>query len=481
MSAQEHTPSPSGQNTPAYEHVHDEKAMTKLVQNAALSNATSLQRPSFLTWGMLMLSGCLLIATFNSCINGYDGSLMGAINSYPQFREYFNFPRDGGTPSTGIVYAIYTIGNLIGSFAAGPATDFRGRRVGMFIGGLVIVLGTCVQATAHNLAAFMIGIYNSFWFIGGIPGTFVPYGTSTIAGTNPWRIPIWLQMTFSGLVVVFTLFLPEIPRWLMANDSTEEALDVMVKYHGEGDRKSPIVQLEYEEMRIDISKTGSDKRWWDYRELFNSREVRYRTMLVVFMAFFGQWSGNGPVKYYYPQMLQGAGITDNHTRLLYNGCQNVVSFGGAAIGAIFKDRWGRLRGLLVRTTGTVVICYIITALNATNTYTAADSTILAKSPASSKADIASIFIFGFVYSAGWTPLQALYPVNVLRYESREKGMGFYNFWDCLEAANRTLEGLADIFRSKNPVAFSLKKTKGTLIKDKQGNEVHEIVEKSEAS
>jgi len=74
-------------------------------------------------------------------------------------------------------------------------------------------------------------------------------------------------MTFSGLVVVFTLFLPEvslafsssskialltsiqIPRWLMANDSTEEALDVMVKYHGEGDRKSPIVQLEYEEMR----------------------------------------------------------------------------------------------------------------------------------------------------------------------------------------------------------------------------------------
>ena len=133
-------------------------------------------------------------------------------------------------------------------------------------------------------------------------------------------------------------------------------------------------------------------------------------------------------------MLQGAGITDNHTRLLYNGCQNVVSFGGAVIGAIFKDRWGRRRGLLVSTTGTVVICYIITALNATNTYTAADSTILAKSPASSKAEIASIFIFGFVYSAGWTPLQALYPVNVLRYESREKGIGFYNFWDCLEAA-----------------------------------------------
>lgn len=51
---------------------------------------------------------------------------MGAINSYPQYRTYFGFPVDEGTPSTGIVYAIYTIGNIVGSFAAGPASDFRG-------------------------------------------------------------------------------------------------------------------------------------------------------------------------------------------------------------------------------------------------------------------------------------------------------------------------------------------------------------------
>jgi hypothetical protein len=61
--------------------------------------------------------------------------------------------------------------------------------------------------------------YNTFWFIGGIPGTFIPYGTSTIAGSNSWRIPIWLQMSFSGIVVCFTLFLPEVsttgffPKW----------------------------------------------------------------------------------------------------------------------------------------------------------------------------------------------------------------------------------------------------------------------------
>lgn len=70
----------------------------------------------------------------------------------------------------------------------------------------------------------------------------------------------------------------------MANDRHEDALNVMAKYHGEGDRNSPIVQLEYREMLEDISMTGSDKRWWDYRELFNSKEVRYRSMLVVAMG-----------------------------------------------------------------------------------------------------------------------------------------------------------------------------------------------------
>jgi hypothetical protein len=67
-----------------------------------------------------------------------------------------------------------------------------------------------------------------------------------------------------------------------------ETNSIQAKYHGEGDRNSPIVQLEYREMLEDISVTGSDKRWWDYRSLFDKPETRYRTMLVVAMAFFGQ-------------------------------------------------------------------------------------------------------------------------------------------------------------------------------------------------
>jgi hypothetical protein len=41
--------------------------------------------------------------------------------------------------------------------------------------------------------------------------------------------------------------------------------------------------------------------------------------------------------------------------------------------------------------------------------------------------LAFIFIFGAVYSIGFTPLQALYPVEVLSFEMRAKGMGFSGF------------------------------------------------------
>ena len=47
----------------------------------------------------------------------------------------------------------------------------------------------------------------------------------------------------------------------MANDRTEEALDIMARYHGEGDRQSPIVQLEYEEMRREPIRHISPQIW----------------------------------------------------------------------------------------------------------------------------------------------------------------------------------------------------------------------------
>ena len=69
----------------------------------------------------------------------------------------------------------------------------------------------------------------------------------------------------------------------------DKAREILVTYHGDGDPTSAVVALELVEMLEVISAEGSDKRWWDFRGLFNSRSARYRTFLISCIAFFGQW------------------------------------------------------------------------------------------------------------------------------------------------------------------------------------------------
>jgi hypothetical protein len=50
-----------------------------------------------------------------------------------------------------------------------------------------------------------------------------------------------------------------------------------------------------------------------------------------------------------------------------------------------------------------------------------------QSNAASQAFVAMVFLFNAIYALGITPLQALFPVEVLSFEIRAKGMAFSNF------------------------------------------------------
>jgi MFS family permease len=71
---------------------------------------------------------------------------MGAMNSNSRWHKDLKVPLTGGY--LGIVTAIYTRGNLAGSFIASPASNRYGRRIGMFGGAIVVIIGAIAMSTA---------------------------------------------------------------------------------------------------------------------------------------------------------------------------------------------------------------------------------------------------------------------------------------------------------------------------------------------
>ncbi|KAK4231088.1 lactose permease [Podospora fimiseda] len=470
---------------------------------------------------MFRLYLVLAVAYLCGCLNGYDGSLMGGLNGMKSYQRYFNMSTAGS--STGLVFAMYNIGSVAAIFFTGPVNDWFGRRWGMFTGAFIIIVGTCVQAPSTTARQFLAGrfvlgfgvsfccvsapcyvsemahpkwrgtltgLYNCTWYIGSIIASWVVYGCSYIQTNEGWRIPVWCQMITSGLVCLGVFWLPESPRWLIAQDRYEDAAKVLATYHGEGRHEHPMVQLQMKEMTNQISSEASDKKWYDYHELWNTHSARRRLICVIGMGVFGQVSGNSLSSYYMVTMLQSAGIVQEQRVLALNGINPVLSLFGAVLGARMSDVVGR-RPLLLYTIVFASVCFAI--ITGTSKMATEDPTQVA----AANTTIAFIFIFGIVFSFGWTPLQSMYISECLPTATRAKGtavgnfsssvastilqyasgpafekIGYYFylvfvFWDLLEGLfmyfyfpetkDRTLEELEEVFSAPNPVKKSLEK------------------------
>ncbi|KAH6695675.1 general substrate transporter [Plectosphaerella plurivora] len=471
------------------------------------------------TLSMFRLYGVLFVAYCCGCLNGYDGSLMGGLNGMDSYKNTFDMEVWGS--STGIVFMIYNVGNICAAPTVPFATDIFGRRMGMFVGAVVIIIGSCVQATSKTIGQFMggrfllgfgvsycciaaptyvseiahpkwrgtlTGLYNCMWPVGAIIAGWVTYGASYITGNDGWRIPVWIQLVTSGIVALFVWFLPESPRWLIANDKHDQAAAVLAQLHGEGSPDHPIVQLQLKEMMAQISTEASDKRWWDYRELWADRSSRRRLICVLGMAIMGQASGNSLSSYYLVAMMKTAGIEDEKKVLALNATNSVIGFLGSIVGARLTDRVGR-RPLLI---------YSIIACSAIFAVIFGTSKMAVEDPTNTNAantTIAFIFLFGVVFSLGWTAQQSMYIAETLTTSTRAKGtalgnfassaislvlayssgpafekIGYYFylvfvFWDLIEATfiyfffpetkDRTLEELSEVFEAPNPVKKSL--------------------------
>ncbi|KAI0718074.1 general substrate transporter [Cerioporus squamosus] len=468
----------------------------------------------------LRLYGCLFVAYLCSATNGFDANTFGGLSAIDTFTTYF-----GITPANqGIVAALYVVGNVAGCLFAGPCADKYGRRFGMALGSLICIVGVVIQATARTLGTLMggrfvlglgavlvqtagpayvvemaypryrgvlTGAYQTCFFLGTIGSTWLEYGLNFVSGTPQWtwRVPLAVQAVPSVLVLASVWFIPETPRWYIGQGRVDKAREILVAYHGDGDASSAVVALELEEMLEVISAEGSDKRWWDFRDLFNSRSARYRTFLISCIAFFGQ-RDLPPTSYYFTLMAKTAGITSERTQLLLNALQTPIMMVAALSGLRWMDKLGRRKLLITSSIGMSLSVAVITACTAQQ----------AGRPVVGGVGIAFVYVFLIVFTFSWTPAQSLYPTEVLTFSTRAKGLAFMNLlvnianvfntyvppvaiaraswrfytfyilWDALGAAviyltfvetkGRNLEEIDYIFQAENPKKASLQTKPG---------------------
>ncbi|KAK2771459.1 hypothetical protein FQN53_004966 [Emmonsiellopsis sp. PD_33] len=459
------------EGTPPEKHHLRDGSMKSEVENAILSGKAEGLEPGRETYASIMatnkpnprgpgyiklylLAGMIfLCSTMNGerCATWFDSSLMGSINALPNYTKYFGLPENGNA-STGIVFAIFQVGQMCGALFIWMA-DWYGRTWHIFFGCLGVCIGTIVTSMATNLPMFIGGRFMLSFF-----------------------------------------------ATLVAQDRYEEARGIIAKYHTNGDLNHPLVALQMKEMIGSLEEThlASWKDLFDLKVLVETRSARYRLMLNIAFSWFGQFSGNNIASYYLPLMLNNVGVTDTDTKLILNIVYAVIGWVFSATGSRLHDIVGR-RKMLMATTAGMAICLALVAACAAGFVEYGNTT-------ASTVSIVFIFMFGAVFSIGYTPMQPIYPAEVVSNKMRAKAMGtfkltagaagflntfvgpialsnigywfyvFFVFWDTfelgfmyfffVETKGMTLEELDAIFEAKNPrkASVAAKKTQNRILK-----------------
>ncbi|TLD10907.1 hypothetical protein PgNI_06553 [Pyricularia grisea] len=220
----------------------------------------------------------LIIPLLSIFSQGFDGSMMNGLQSVTHWRNYFGTPT-GAT--LGIFNAAYPLGGIVGVFFISPVADRWGRRWGLCLGAVVSLIGAVLQAASQDIAMFVVSrlligagsvivagvgapwiteiahpshratataLFLTSYSLGSICAGWTTFGTFRIDGEASWRIPSGLQGLPNIIQLAFVFFVPESPRWLVSKGRQEEALTMLVHYHGEGNEQDPVVRLEYEEI-----------------------------------------------------------------------------------------------------------------------------------------------------------------------------------------------------------------------------------------
>lgn len=329
--------------------------------------------------------------------------------------------------------------------------DRFGRRACITLGSIIITIGVILQTASVDIAMFLVGrimlgmgipfaisgasqllaelvypkeravitgLFNESWYVGAIVAAGVTLGTFSWTSTWSWRLPSLLQILPSMLQLTFIWFIPESPRWLISKDRSEEAFEILVKYHAEGDRDNAFVLAEYAQIRdtIRMEIEGFRTMWY---ELLLTAPNRCRVFIAACVGLFSQWSGNGLVSYYLSKVLTTIGIKSKRVQNEINlglSCWNLIT---GISGAFITKISTRRRQYFISYIGMTVLFACWTGASANYAKTSNHS--------AASAVVALIFIYYGFYNL-MMPLTYIFITEVFPFIHRSKGVAITQFF-----------------------------------------------------
>ncbi|KAH6679996.1 general substrate transporter [Plectosphaerella plurivora] len=399
---------------------------------------------------LVKLNLLLLIPFFASYIGGFDGSMLNGIQTVQHWQDDFNHPSGS---LLGLLVNMQVIGGVVSLPLAPFIADKFGRRLPIVVGSIIIITGATVQGGAQNFGMFLTGqffiglgggfvataappllgelaypthrpiitaVYNTQWVIHrSHRGRLGNVRTFRMANSWSWRIPSLLQALVSIFQLTLIYLVPESPRWLVANDRTDEATEILCKYHSGTEEPTELVRLQIAEIRSAIEFEQSQKST-SYLQFFRTKGYRHRFFVVAILGFIIQWCGNNLIGSYLALVLRDIGINDPETQNLINGGLQIYNSFIAVASATQVDRLGRRFLFLTSTIGMLCAFSIWTGLAAKNQQLENGQKGLGIGI------VAMMFVFYTFYNIAMSPLPIAYMMEILPYSFRAKGLTVFN-------------------------------------------------------
>jgi SP family sugar:H+ symporter-like MFS transporter len=405
-----------------------------MTTHASPSHQTNPSQESSLSY-VIFISAVAAIGGFlfgfdSGVINGTVSALGNAFNS--------------SSVTTGFNVASVLLGCALGALVAGPLSDKFGRRAIMVITAIIFAISAFGSGISDSSAEFIF--YRLFGGLGiGAASVLAPayiaevsppalrgrlatlqqlaivlglfaaflsnYLIADVAGSAQnilmfniaaWRWMFWAELVPAILFLVGVLFIPESPRYLVAQGKTADAKAVFRKISND-DADTQISNVK--------QSLRSDKKP-SIRDLFidGSKKVHPIVWVGVALSVFQQFVGINVVFYYGSQLWQAAGFDESQS-LFINVLAGTTNIASTFIAIVLVDKVGRKPLLLTGSIGMFVSLSVLTYIFGSAGLDESSKLVLSDNMGTFALIMANLFVVFFGLSWGpvvWVLLGEMY-------------------------------------------------------------------------